>query len=97
MIPFLHQQGEMPKAEGVLLHQVLSVTRTGRTPSVAPRRLPPRLREDRLCEGEQVNRRPPLRRGYLAEASTCVDAIGASMAASRPRGTDRDSRGGARE
>ena len=35
-------QGEVPKAEGVLLHQVLSGTRAGRTPSVAPRQLPPR-------------------------------------------------------
>ena len=30
--PFLPQQGEVPKAEGVLLHQGLSGTRAGRTP-----------------------------------------------------------------
>ena len=32
IIPFLPLQGEVPKAEGVLLHQVPSGTRAGRTP-----------------------------------------------------------------
>ena len=40
IIPFLPQQGEVPKAEGVLLRQALSGTHAGRTPSVAPRQLP---------------------------------------------------------
>ncbi len=32
IIPFLPQQGEVPKAEGVLLRQALSGTHAGRTP-----------------------------------------------------------------
>ena len=32
IISFLPLQGEVPKAEGVLLHQVLSGTRAGRSP-----------------------------------------------------------------
>ena len=40
IISFLPLQGEVPKAEGVLLRQALSGTRARRTPSVAPRQLP---------------------------------------------------------
>ena len=40
IISFLPLQGEVPKAEGVLLRQALSGTCASRTPSVAPRQLP---------------------------------------------------------
>ena len=40
IISFLPLQGEVPKAEGVLVRQALSGTWASWTPSVAPRQLP---------------------------------------------------------
>ena len=62
IISFLPLQGEVPKAEGVLLRQALSGTCASRTPP------PQSLRDSSPCEGEQINQRPPQSAGMTMSA-----------------------------
>ena len=76
IISFLSLQGEVPKAEGVLLRQALSGTCASRTPSVAPRRLPLRggANYSKASAAPRVSRRGWERLQHRRDRDSCGDA-----------------------